>query len=326
MSVSAAGGRRGLARVPTAVLFASVASFWAMNTVAMRVAGRSVPPLTVAAVRSVLGGSVLLAIARRQGADRPRGRAEWLGIAAIAVPMTGLSTAFLFLAARNIPAGLVSIISNTMPLFVAVLAPLLLRETTTARSMVGLAIGLSGTVLVAWRAIEGEVRPLGIAYAIGGAATSALGSMMYKRFPVPRLDRTMVVAVQLLISSVVLGLLAVPDDRSAMRFPWTFTLSFVYLALLGLALSFVLYSELLRRSSGLRASAVAYLATVLGVVFGAVLLHERLSWLTLAGGAIAIIGVAVVQTAPGSARTPPPADGGGVPVATAAPPPGRARG
>lgn len=34
---------------------------------------------------------------------------------------------------------------------------------------------------------------------------------------------------------------------------------------------------------------------MLGVVFGAVLLHERLSWLTLVGGAIAIAGVAVVQ-------------------------------
>ena len=212
--------------------------------------------------------------------------------------MTGLSTAFLFLAARNIPAGLVAIISNTMPLFVAVLAPLLLREATTGRALVGIAIGLAGTVLVAWRAVEGEVRPLGIVFAVGAAATSAFGSVMYKRFPLPRLDRTMVVAVQLLVSSALLAAMAAPDDRSHLRFPWTFTLSFVYLSLFGLALSFVFFSELLRRASGLQASAVAYLSTVLGVVFGAVLLHERLSWLTLAGGAIAIIGVAVVQAAP----------------------------
>lgn len=298
--MSDAGAKRGLAVVPTFVLFAAVASFWAMNTVAMRVAGRTVPPLTVAAVRAVVGGVVLLAIARRSGADRPRGAAEWRGIAAIAVPMTGLSTALLFLAARNIPAGLVAIISNTMPLFVAVIAPVLLRERTSLRSVVGIAIGMVGTVLVAWRAIEGEVRPLGIAYAVGAALMSAVGSLMYKRFPVPRLDRTMVVAVQLLLSAVLLAAMAAPDDRSHMTFPWTFTLSFVYLSLFGLALSFVLFSELLRRSSGLQASAVAYLATVLGVVFGAVLLHERLSWLTLVGGAIAIIGVAVVQAVPGS--------------------------
>ena len=287
--------RSVLAAVPTLVLFCAVASFWGLNTVAMRVAGRSVPPLTVATCRSVVGACVLLALARRQGADRPRGRAEWFGIAAIALPMTGLGTAFLFLAARNIPAGLLAIITNTMPLFVAVLAPIVLREATTRRALVGIAIGLGGTVLVAWRAISGEVRAIGVVFAVIAAATSAFGSLMYRRFPLPRLDRTMVVAAQLALSALLLAVMAAPDDRSHLRFPWTFWLSFTYLSLLGLALSFVLFAELLRRASGLQASAVAYLATVLGVVFGAVILHERLSWLTLVGGAIAIAGVAVVQ-------------------------------
>lgn len=301
-SVAAPTGASGVARMPTAVLFAAVASFWAMNTVAMRVAGRTVPPLTVAAGRAVIGGLVLLAIARHQGADWPRTRDEWRGIAAIAFFMTGLSTALLFLAARNIPAGLVAILTNTMPLFVAMLAPALLGESATRRALVGLAVGLGGTVLVAWRAIEGEVRALGIVIGLGASLASALGSIMYKRHPMPRLDRTMLVAAQLLASSALLIVMAVPDDRSHLRFPWTFTLSFAYLSLFGLALSFVFFSELVGRGSGLQASAVAYLSTVLGVAFGAVLLHERLSWTTLVGGAVTIVGVAVVQTAPRPAR------------------------
>ncbi len=290
--------RGGLTAVPMVVLFCTVASFWAMNTVAMRVAGRTVPPLTVAAARAVVGAAVLTMISRRRGADWPRGRAEWLGIAAIAVPMTAMSTAFLFLAARNAPAGLVAIMSNTMPLFVAVLAPVLLREATSARSIAGLAVGMAGTVLVAWRAIEGDVRPLGIVFGLLAALTATIGGMMYKRYPLPRLDRTMVVAMQLVISAVLLSFAAAPDDRSSLSFPWTFWLSFAYLSLLGLALSFVLFSELTRRATGLQASAVAYLSTVLGVVFGAVLLHERLSWLTILGGVVTIAGVVLVQYRP----------------------------
>ena len=288
----------GLARVPTAVLFVSVAGFWAMNTVAMRVAGRYVPPLTIATARSAFGGAVLLVIARRANADWPRGRTEWAGIARIALLMTGLSTACLFLAARNAPAGLVSIFSNTMPLFVALFAPILLSEHVTRRAATGLAIGLCGTVIVAWRAIEGEIKVLGVVFGLLGALTAALGSVMYKRHSLPRLHRLMVVAIQLLLSSVVLGILAAPDDRSHMTFPWQFFISFVYLSLLGLALSFVFWSELLSRATGLQASAVAYLATVLGVLFGAVLLDERLSWAVLVGGVIAIFGVALVQSAP----------------------------
>jgi O-acetylserine/cysteine efflux transporter len=296
---TAVGARRaGIAAVPTAVLFCTVASFWAMNTVAMKVAGRTVPPLSVAAVRAVVGGVVLVAIARRRGADWPRGRGEWIGIVSIAVPMTALSTAFLFLAARNAPAGLVAIMSNTMPLFVAVLAPWLLGEATSLRSTLGLAVGMGGTVLVAWRAIEGDVRPIGIVFGLAAALTAGLGGIMYKRHPLPRLDRTMVVAMQLAVSAALLTVAAIPDDRSSMSFPPTFWLSFAYLSLLGLALSFVLFSELTRRATGLQASAVAYLATVLGVLFGAVLLHERLSWLTLLGGVVTIVGVGIVQYVP----------------------------
>jgi drug/metabolite transporter (DMT)-like permease len=285
-----------LVAIPTAVLFGCVSAFWGLNTVAMRVAGRYVPPLTVATWRSVVGGVLLLLLARRRRADWPRRRDEWKGVIALGLMMTGAATAFLFLAAKNAPAGVISILANTMPLFVAILAPLLIGEPTSGRAWLGVAVGMAGTMLVAWRAIEGDVKPIGIVYGILGSLTSAIGSILYKRNPMPRLDRTMAVAVQLLVSSVFLAIVAIPDDRSHMTFPWMFIVSFVYLSVLGLAVSFVFFAELVTRGSGLQASAVAYLSTVLGVLFGAIFLDERLAWTTLLGGAIAIGGVALVQT------------------------------
>jgi drug/metabolite transporter (DMT)-like permease len=282
-------------KIPSWVLFISVASFWGLNMVAMRVAGRQVPPLTVAASRSLVGGLVLLALARRKGARLPNTRDEWKGIAAIALMMTGMSTAFIFLAAKNAPAGLASILTNTMPLFVAILAPILLKEQVSLKSGIGLLLGLAGAVIVAWRAIEGDVKPAGVVFGILGAVTAALGGIMYKKFPLPGVDRLMVVAIQLLMSCVVLTLAALPENRSHMTFRWTFWLSFVYLSLLGLATSFVFFSELISRGSSLQASAVAYLSTFLGVLFGALFLRERLSASVLIGGAIAIVGVAIVQ-------------------------------
>lgn len=272
--------------------------------VAMRVAGRQVPPLTVAASRSLVGGLVLLALARRKGARLPNTPDEWKSIAAIALMMTGMSTAFIFLAAKNAPAGLASILTNTMPLFVAILAPILLKETVSLKSGIGLLLGLAGAVIVAWRAIEGDVKPAGVIFGILGAVTAALGGIMYKKFPLPGVDRLMVVAVQLLMSCVVLTLAALPENRSHMTFRWTFWLSFVYLSLLGLATSFVFFSELISRGSSLQASAVAYLSTFLGVLFGALFLKERLSASVLIGGAIAIIGVAIVQAPSRTPRSP----------------------
>ena len=282
-------------RIPAFVLFGFVATCWGLNSVAMKVTGRTVPPLTVATARALLGGTSLLLVARRTGADWPSGRQEWIGLGWIAFLMTGLSTAGLFLAAKNAPAGLVSIFSNLMPLFTAMFAPLLLKEAISRRVVIGLLVGLSGAVLVASRAVNGEIKPSGVVFGLVGAVTAALGSIMYKRFPLARLDRLMAVAVQLLLSSVVLATLAAPENRSQMTFPWQFRLSFVYLTFVGLAMSFVLWSELLSRSSSMQSSAVAYLATVVGVVAGALLLGERLSGRVLIGGAVAIAGVAIVQ-------------------------------
>jgi drug/metabolite transporter (DMT)-like permease len=290
--------RRSLVRIPTWLLFLTVAGCWGMNTVAMRVVSRYAPPLSVATTRAVVGGLLLVGIAKAQKAEWPSGRTEWAGIASIALFMTGLSTACMFLAAKNAPAGVNSILSNTMPLFLAVMAPTLLKEKVTSRTVLGLAIGLCGAALVAWRAIHGNIEPIGIVFGVAAAFGSAVGSILYRRMPLPRLNRLMVVGMQLLLSSVVLGVLAVPDDRSGMHFPWQFWLNFIYLSFIGLALSFVCFSELVQRLTGMQAGSAAYLSTFFGVLGGAVLLGEKLSPLVLLGGVIAILGVAIVQSAP----------------------------
>jgi drug/metabolite transporter (DMT)-like permease len=68
--------------------------------------------------------------------------------------------------------------------------------------------------------------------------------------------------------------------------------------LIGLALSFVCFSELVQRVTGMQAGSAAYLSTFVGVLGGALLLGEKLSPLVLLGGVIAIVGVAIVQSAP----------------------------
>jgi drug/metabolite transporter (DMT)-like permease len=282
-------------RIPVPALFVTVAFCWGMNSVAMRVASRYGPSLTIATIRAVIGAVVLVFIARRRGSRWPAGREEWAGVTMIGISMTGLSTAFLFLGAKHLPAGLVSIFSNTMPLFTALLAAVVLHERVTGRLIVGLAFGLVGTILVGWQSLHGDIRLIGVLFGLGGAFFAAVGSVLYKRYPLRGIDRLMAVGCQLSVSAVVLGIMSIPDDRSRFDFAPMFWLNLAYLALIGLALAFVVYSELMSRASVTLSGATAYLATVFGVLLGWLLLHERLSWLVLFGGLVTIIGVAIVQ-------------------------------
>jgi drug/metabolite transporter (DMT)-like permease len=284
-------------RVPVPVLFVAVAFCWAMNSVVMREVRQYGPVLSIAAIRGLIGAVVLLVLARRAKADWPRGRQEITGVVLAGLSMTGLSTAFLFLGARRLPAGLVSIFSNTMPLFTAVLAALFLAQPLSARVSVGLLVGMAGTVLVAWRSLHGDVDALGVVYGLSGAFFAAVGAILYKKFPLPRLDRRMSVGCQLVVSTVVLALMSVPDDRSTFHVRPMFFVLLAYLSLIGLALSFVMFSALVSRASVMLSGSVAYLAMVLGVALGALLLHERLSVLEIVGAFVTLIGVALVQFA-----------------------------
>ncbi len=285
-------------RVPIPVLFVGVAFCWGMNSVAMRYAGRYGPPLTIAAVRAVVGASVLLLLARRSGARWPKGSQELIGVALIGFFMTGISTACLFLAAKRIPAGLVAIFSNTMPLFTALLAVLILHDKIKPQVVAGLIVGLAGTVIVGWQSLHGDIGIVGILLGLGGGFFTAIGSVLYKRYPLEGLDKRMLVGCQLAVSAVVIGLLSVPDDRSTFNFTPMFWLTFAYLSFIGLALSFVMYSALLSRGSVMVSGSAAYLATVFGVLLGWLLLSEHLSLLEIVGGAVTIAGVALVQFGP----------------------------
>ena len=114
-----------------------------MNAVAMRVAGRYVPPLTIATARSVFGGGVLLVIARRGKADWPRAW-PWLIGNALAGPSFGV--ACYQWALMTTPTNIVLPIVATTPLLVIPLAHFLEGERITRRAVVGGIIAVAGVV------------------------------------------------------------------------------------------------------------------------------------------------------------------------------------
>jgi drug/metabolite transporter (DMT)-like permease len=76
---------------------------------------------------------------------------------------------------------------------------------------------------------------------------------------------------------------------------WPAIGSLLALAVVGTALAYVVYYFLLDRTSATYVSMVTYLAPVIGVVLGIVILDEQLSWTTYAGCGLILVGVMVVN-------------------------------
>ncbi|MGH9023251.1 MAG: DMT family transporter, partial [Acidimicrobiia bacterium] len=278
--------RSGLDRLPVWALILVTSAIWGGNFVGMKVALRSSTPLLLATGRSLVGGTLLVAIgvARRQ---RLPNRAELRMIAWAALFMTTVSTAALTAGVARVTAGLASLLVNTMPLFLVMLAAPLLGERPGRKALIGLAIGFGGTAVIALPALQGSTSMTGVALVLLAAFTWALGSLILKRSDLSGLHPMVAVGFQLLLSSGGLALLtlALEPSRSIVVTP-AFLATFVEITAIGLAMVWVFWVEILRRASTAQAGATAYLVPLFGVAFGVIFLGEALLLLEAVGAVL----------------------------------------
>ena len=280
-------------RVPTIALVVAASAIWGSNFVAMKHALASTTPLVLGMLRAAIGGTALVCVGLALGASLPRDRAQLRAIFWVALNMTTVSTGLLVVGVSWVPAGLASLLSSTMPLFMVLLAGPALGERASRRAVAGTVIGFGGTALIAVPAVRGDTSPLGVVFMILAALTWASGSVIYKRHDLSAVHPMMLVGVQLWMSAIGLGVVAIPlEGLGSTRMTWDFAVALAWLSLVGLALVFSLWAEILRRGSAVQASATGYLSPLFGVVFGAVVLGEQLTPLELTGGALVVAGVA----------------------------------
>jgi len=256
--------------------------------------------------RTALGALVLLAVIRWQGGASltalrgQRGR-PWLalGLGAVAITAPFL---LITLGELEVPSGLTAVLIATAPLFVAMLAPFVDRtETISRRQGVGLLIGFGGVVLlVGVESVSSAGELLGAIAVVGAAACYAISSFVvkgpYRGVPSVVVSFLSVGAGAVLTVPAVLATL--PDHVPG----WRSVVSLVVLGAGGTALAFVIFYRLIAEVGAGRATLVSYLAPGLALLYGAVLLDERI---TLAGaGGIALILAGVFVASRGGVSRP----------------------
>ena len=158
---------------------------WGFNWTALKLALTEVPPWTFRSLCLGFGAGVLFA-ALRAGGQRiivPAGqwRRLWL-LALLNITSWNMLVAF---GVAMIPSGRAAILAYTMPVWAVPLSVWLLKERVTRGKLLGLALGLSGLVLLLVDSVMGFGRaPLGAFLIVGAAVSWALGTVLQKRYPV----------------------------------------------------------------------------------------------------------------------------------------------
>jgi drug/metabolite transporter (DMT)-like permease len=284
---------------------------WGSTFAAVKVGLDSAPPLLFGGIRSMLGGAlmVLLAFAR---SGPPRLRESWPAYAVLTLLNVVLFFSLQTLAILELPSGLASVLIYLQPVLTGVLAAPLLGESLTWLKIVGLLVGFAGIVVVSAGAIEGHVSGLGVAYAVAGALVWSLGTIAFKRYA-DRVDVWWAVALPFLVGGVVMTLAGGAVEGTTITWSTEFVVAFAYSAVIGTALSWSLWFGLVGSGEAGRVASYIFFVPLVSLVIGAVYLHETLGPSLLAGAALVIVGVYLVNRRPAEAQGTPPEPSSGRP-------------
>lgn len=233
-------------------------------------------PLTVSLLRALPAGCLLLLLVRRL----PWG-IWWPRVLILGGLNFALFWALLFVSAYRLPGGVAATVGAIQPLIVVVLERLFMG---TPIRRVSIAAGLAGILGVGLLVLrpEAALDPIGIAAGLGGAASMAAGTVLSRLWqpPVPPLTFT---AWQLTAGGLLLLPVTFLVDRMPPDFTTTNLMGFLYLGLIGGAVTYLIWFRGLARLSPSRVSPLVLLSPVCAVILGWALLGQDLTPIQLAG-------------------------------------------
>src|SRR5258706_7176997 len=253
---------------------------WGFNWTAMKVAISDFAPFPCRRLCLGLGSGVLFAFLRASGQLLVVPRDQWRRLALLAFFNITCWNLLVVYGLSMMPSGRAAILAYTMPAWSIPLSVLLLGEQLTARKLLGLALGVTGMLLLVWdefHRIQGA--PLGALLVLGAAFSWAVGTILQKRYPV-RAPVAALTAWMLLIGGVPIyvGALLFEDFDKLADMNLPAALGAAYNVLLAFAWAHWAWIKLATSLSVTVFSLCMLLIPVVGVFSGMLFLGEQPGW------------------------------------------------
>ncbi len=262
-------------------------------------------PLTLTTLRAVPAAAMLLAALPLLRCHLPRRSDLWFWTV-----VSGLLMVTLFLAGftegvvRAGPGNAI-VLASTTPFFVVILGWFVNGERISWQGAAGLVVGFVGVVMVVSTQLggdqDGRDMAIGMACALAAAIGWAVGTFVVKELVVrhPDVDLIGVTAGQYAVGGAALFVLSSTLEGFGVT-DWSsgeLWISVAFVSIVGCALATIAYFFALRRMSATTATAWSFLSPVVAVLLEIVLGNTPRP-VVLAGMAITIAGVAIVNVAP----------------------------
>ena len=281
---------------------------WGLAYSVIKIGVLSMPLTVMVAIRVVAGALAMIVIfivLRRRMVGPAFGR-NFAGCIFMALTSSGIPFYLLAWGEIRTGAGVSSLLNSTTPLWAAILATWLTPlERPRRLNYLGIGVGFAGTAVLIVPNISGNdlrldiLPPLAV---IGAAASNAVSVLGYRRL-LKAADPLDVTLWQLIVTAVAAALIAVPSLPAAHPQVGTVVL-IVMLGVLGTSVAYLLLYRVLNALGGTRGSTVMLAIPFTAVAFGAILFHEQITGVMVAGAVITLIGIFLATRGPTDAVDP----------------------
>ena len=281
--------------------FATVCILWGTTYLGIRVAVESIPPILMTGVRYTIAGVVMLVVLRLRGHQIPTDRRTLGNIAIVALLLIAGGNLALVVAEQWVPSGIAALLVATGPFWAAIIeASRQNGERLRASSMIGMAIGFGGVALLLVPGHGNQTIQRGLvtgAILIQFGVIAWQGGSIYAKQTLKGISPLMSAAVQAVIGGVFLDIVGVAAGEASRLHPSPRSLAaWAYLTIAGSIIGYTAYTYAVSKIRITTMSLYTYVNPVVAVILGGLILKERLTPLSVAGMAIILVGMTVVQS------------------------------
>jgi drug/metabolite transporter (DMT)-like permease len=278
-----------------------LAAIWGGSFIFMRFLAPLLGPVTTTGGRVLIAGLVLWAVYGATG-FRLEWRRNWRRYLVLGVLNSGIPFTLYAFAALHIPASLSVVLNALAPMFGAVFSAIWLADRLTWRKLAGLGLGVLGVSLVSSldRVSTSPLALAGLAACVLATICYGLSTVYIRKRAMDVKPRALAGGSQLMAGLVFLPLMASIPPRAA---PGPLVIGVeVAFGVLCSAVAFLLYYRLVARVGPTKTLLVTLLMPAFGMLWGFLILGERITWVRLLGAAVILAGTYLVAYPPRALR------------------------
>ncbi len=267
---------------------------WSSAFTSARIAVAYMSPLLLLSVRFLISGLIAMTVARLLGQRIVLCAKQWGAVVLFGLLQNGVYLGANFVAMQWIEAGLAAIIASLLPLLVAVLSRVILKERLPRMGVLGLFSGLAGVVIIMGSRLSGGADLAGVLLAFLGVGALALATLLV-RGATSSGNVLMVVGLQMLVASAALFPVSLAFETWHIMWSWQLLAAFTYTTLVPGVMATLVWFMLVQRIGATRAASYHFLNPFLGVAVAALVVGESLSLQDMLGVVVITAGIIMVQ-------------------------------